>query len=153
MKEIPKWVKGADMKVRKYIIAVIAAILVMNTISFAATNNSSVSVKADLKEYKPSDGVVTKYNSFNHADLSNITGASRQFGIAFSVYVKQVEDSKYVSKSATVSNEYTTKVSMLYKESTDEITKYLKNKEYKLYAILTGYPRFSTATIQGTLVP
>lgn len=144
------------MKRKKSLVVIAIAVFLMNTICFAATTATStknISVSANLNDYNCSANKIRKNNSFNHADLSNITGAYQQMGTSFSIYVKQ-DGVSFTSRKVTVSNEHITNVSMLFDGlTTQQITEKLTGKYFLLYAKLLGYPRVNPATISGYLVP
>lgn len=144
------------MKRKRCLIVIAVTVFLMNTICFAATtatSNKNVSVSANLNDYNCSVNKYAKNNSYNHADLSNITGPLQSAGISFSIYVKQ-SGGDYASRKVSVPNEYTTKASMYFDGmTTQQITDNLRGKSFVFYAKLLGYPRVSTATISGYLVP
>lgn len=146
------------MKKIKCLIAVMICIIAMNTISYAAATKAAtgtkVQVTAVLGDYNTCGNKVKKTNSYNHADLTDITGASQQMGFAFAVYVKQVENQSYKSRVGSVPNEYTHELHLYYDGmTTAQITSLLKDKNYKPYVMLTGYPRSSSTTFSAYLVP
>lgn len=143
------------MKMGKFIIVAVVFILVMSTVSYAATarsdNGTAVSVEANMNDYSPSVQTDEKTSGKNSAEFTNIKGGSQAMGFQFMVFAQQKKDGKHVTTTGLVQNEYTTNLTLMFSGLTDAQLLAGYTGEYFLKAKLVGYPRASSATVSGKL--